>query len=138
MSSAAACAYHRLSDEEILALLHSFQEEIDLFVRYGMSYPQGVQYTAYGLDLIDAIIRVDKRRFYFSVFHGMDINDCKKAALFAYWIIKFRPITITSPEHINTLGYNRVVQKPQFLNNNRFKTTKNTDFAQNPCFLGDL
>jgi hypothetical protein len=33
---------------------------------------------------------------------------------------------------------NRVVQKLQFLNNNRLKTTKNTDFVRNPCFLGDL
>jgi hypothetical protein len=31
-----------------------------------------------------------------------------------------------------------VVQKLQFLNNNRLKTTKNMDFVRNPCFLGDL
>jgi hypothetical protein len=33
---------------------------------------------------------------------------------------------------------NRVVQKLQFLNNNRLKTTKNADFVKNQRFLEDL
>ncbi|MDR2176647.1 MAG: hypothetical protein LBP20_01230 [Treponema sp.] len=33
---------------------------------------------------------------------------------------------------------NRVVQKLQFLNNNRLKTTKNADFAKKPAFFGRL
>jgi hypothetical protein len=34
--------------------------------------------------------------------------------------------------------FNRVVQKLQFLNNNRLKTAKNADFIKNMRFLEDL
>jgi hypothetical protein len=104
MSARASQQYQRLSDEDVWDVLHLFQEEIDHFIRYVRGYPEDLQYTVCGLDLIDAIIRVDKRQVYFSVFHGMDINDCKKAALFAYWIVKFRPIRITDPRYLNRLG----------------------------------
>jgi hypothetical protein len=43
----------------------------------------------------------------------------------------------TIDKHLNKTN-NRVVQKSRFLNNNRLKTTKNTDSRQNPCFWGDL
>jgi hypothetical protein len=36
------------------------------------------------------------------------------------------------------IRYNRVVQKLQFLNNNRLKTAKNADFVKNMRFLEDL
>jgi hypothetical protein len=98
--------YQRLPDEAIRDFLRLFEEEIGFFMRYVRGYTEDTQYVVCGLDLIDAIIRVDKRQFYFSVFHGMDINNCKKAALFAYWLVKLRPIKIVDTRHINTPGYN--------------------------------
>jgi hypothetical protein len=70
-----------------------------------------IQYTVCGLDIIEAIIRVDKRLAYFRIFHNMEINDCKKAALFAYWIIKFRPVKITDERYKNRMGYNDQVNE---------------------------
>jgi hypothetical protein len=104
--SAGGHQYQRLSDKDILDNLRMFQEEIDYFMRYVRGYPEDVQYVVCGLDTIDAIIRVDKRQFYFSVFHGMNINDRKKAALFAYWLVKFRPIKIVDDQHRNKIDYN--------------------------------
>jgi hypothetical protein len=98
--------YQRLPNNDIIDILRSFQDEIAYFIRYVQGYPDEVRYEVCGLDIIDAIIRVDKRRFYFDVFHGMAINDCKKAALFAYWIVKFRPIKIIDDRHRNGPGYN--------------------------------
>ncbi len=43
----------------------------------------------------EAAVRIDKRREYFVIFHDeTEINEVKEAALWAYWIIKFRPIGI--------------------------------------------
>jgi hypothetical protein len=104
--------YQRLSDDDIMDLLLSLQEEIEYFIRYVQGYPTNLRYVICGLDLIDVIIRVDKRRHYFSVFHGgLDINDCKKAALFAYWLVKFRPIKITDRRYVNKVGYNTHVNE---------------------------
>jgi hypothetical protein len=36
------------------------------------------------------------------------------------------------------IRYNRVVQKLQFMNNNRLKTARNADFVKNMRFLEDL
>jgi hypothetical protein len=98
--------YQRLPDEDIVVLLRSLREEIEYFMYYVRGYPKNMDYVVCGLDLIDMIIRVDKRRYYFQVFHGMDINDCKKAALFAYWIMKFRPIKIVDDRYRNKFGNN--------------------------------
>lgn len=44
--------------------------------------------------LFEIIIRVDKRKDYFNVFHEhTEINEAKEAALLAYWILKFRPFS---------------------------------------------
>jgi len=45
--------------------------------------------------LIDIIIRVDKRRKYYSYFHRLiEIDERKEAGLMAYWVIKFHPISL--------------------------------------------
>ena len=51
--------------------------------------------------LIDIIVRVDKRKAYYYCFHGMEINECKEAALYAYWILKLRPFSITDKKYQN-------------------------------------
>lgn len=43
----------------------------------------------------ELFIRIDKRKDYFTIYHkGTNINEIKKAALLAYWLIKFKPIII--------------------------------------------
>lgn len=45
--------------------------------------------------LAEIAVRVDKRAQYYSYFHeGMNISERKRAGLYAYWIVKFRPFTI--------------------------------------------
>ena len=77
----------------------------------GLEYPSDLQYTVCVIDLIDAILRVDKRICYYKVFHNMDCNEGKKAALYAYWIAKFRPIMITDKRFINKDGYNNQINE---------------------------
>ena len=95
--------YERLSDDHLIEILRFLEEQFDTFLQYGLGYTKG-QYLISGLDIIDAILRVDKRINYFRYFHeGMEINECKKAALFAYWIIKLRPIKIIDSELKNNV-----------------------------------
>ncbi|MDR0312654.1 MAG: hypothetical protein LBI14_03565 [Treponema sp.] len=103
-------AYEQLSNDEISILLKDFQISIEDFFR-GLEIPIGIQYTVCGLDLIDTILRVDKRIHYFKIFHGMECNEGKKAALYAYWISKFRPIMITDPRYLNVDGYNNMINE---------------------------
>ena len=43
----------------------------------------------------EAALRIDKRQEYFVLFHDETIiNEVKKAALWSYWLIKFKPIHI--------------------------------------------
>lgn len=98
--------YQVLPLNDIFIMLQALQEEFEDYLHYGLGYRDN-QYVVSGVDIIDAIIRFDKRKTYFYFFHGMKINDEKKAALFAYWIIKFRPVKIidskikNKKEHIN-------------------------------------
>lgn len=98
--------YQRPSDDELIKIIRYFDEEIKYFMDYVFGSGESIQYHVCGLDIIDTVIRVDKRLKYFRIFHNMDINECKKAALYAYWLVKFRPIKITDPKHTNRLGYN--------------------------------
>ena len=51
-----------------------------------------------GRILGDIIVRVDKRSDYFLIFHEQThISEIKKAALYAYWILKLKPLSVVSP-----------------------------------------
>jgi hypothetical protein len=104
-------SYQRPSDDELMSILRFMDEEIHFFIHYVLGLDKNVQYCVCGIDLIDAIIRVDKRLTYFRIFHDMEINECKKVALYAYWIIKFRPIKIFDSGHINKSGLNDKVNE---------------------------
>ena len=41
----------------------------------------------------------------------MDCNEGKKAALYAYWIAKLRPIMIIDPKYIDADGYNNKINE---------------------------
>jgi len=83
--------YKLLPINDIFVILQALQEEFDFYLNYGLGY-RNDQYIVSGIDIIDAIIRVDKREAYFHFFHNLKINDEKKAALFAYWIAKLHPV----------------------------------------------
>ena len=111
MSNSPVSPYTRLPFDEMRSILQRIEVAIDDFLNYTLGYGGRIQYTVCVLDLIDVIIRVDKRQHYFKVFHNnMDINEGKKAALFAYWIAKLRPIKIIG-EQKDTLGYNDSVNE---------------------------
>ena len=110
MTSRKAC-YKRLSDNEFIAILKDIKEEFDDYLQYGLGYRRE-QYFICGLDIVDAIIRVDKRLAYFSYFHkGMKINAGKAAALFAYWIIKLRPIKIVDDKLTNSVEHSAKINE---------------------------
>ena len=104
-------AYQQLPYSEVKTILKELQVEIDDFLNIVLHYDKKIAYKVCGMDLIDIILRVDKRIHYFQVFHGMDCNESKKAALFAYWIVKLRPIMITDPKYINADGYNNKINE---------------------------
>jgi len=109
--SSVSAQYQLLPHTEIISILKNLENSINDFLNYTLGYDGKVEYTVCVIDLIDAIIRVDKRQHYFKVFHNnMNINEGKKAALFAYWIVKFRPIKIIG-QHLNTKGYNDTVNE---------------------------
>jgi len=90
--------------------LQALQEEFEDYLQYGLGYSKG-QYTISGVDMIDAIIRVDKRLVYFRYFHDMKINNDKKAALFAYWIVKLRPVRLIDDSLKNDKAHAYVNEK---------------------------
>ena len=101
----------QLPNSEIKTMMKELQVVIDDFLKIGLQYGNKVKYTVCGIDLIDIILRVDKRIYHYQVFHGMDCNEGKKAALFAYWIAKLRPIMITDPRYLNADGYNNKINE---------------------------
>jgi len=103
--------YQNPSDEELIKGICYFNEEISFFIHYVLGYGENIRYSVCGLDIMEAIIRVDKRSTYFRIFHDMEINECKKAALYAYWIVKLRPIKFIDDEQINEPGFNDQVNE---------------------------
>jgi hypothetical protein len=70
------------------------------------AYPKDLQYDISGIDMLDLIVRVDKRKVYYWCFHdGMEIDELKVAALCAYWILKLKPIRITDSRYANRKEY---------------------------------
>ena len=79
-------------------ILQLFQKRFDEFLLLKGFPPETERYTSF-YSLVDIIIRVDKRKAYYYCFHSMEINECKEAALYAYWIIKLRPFSITDKKY---------------------------------------
>ena len=92
--------YERIPYEDIEKILQLFQRRFDEFLLLKGFPPETEKYVSF-YSLIDIIIRVDKRKAYYHCFHDMRINECKEAALYAYWIIKLRPFSITDKNYRN-------------------------------------
>ena len=49
--------------------------------------------------LAEVFVRVDKRKDYFLIYHDETyMNEIKEAALISYWILKFKPFEVVSPD----------------------------------------
>lgn len=49
--------------------------------------------------LAEVLVRVDKRKDYFVIYHDdTEMNEIKEAALLAYWLIKFKPFSVKNPD----------------------------------------
>ena len=94
--------YERIPYEEIEKVLQIFSKRFDEFLIL-KGFPLETEKHISFFTLIDIIVRVDKRKAYYHCFHGMEINECKEAALYAYWIIKLRPFTITDKNYKNNV-----------------------------------
>jgi hypothetical protein len=90
--------YERIPNEDIEKLLKLFNKRFDVFLSLKGFPPEVEKHISY-LTLMDIIVRVDKRKAYYQCFHNMEINECKEAALYAYWILKLRPFTITDAKY---------------------------------------
>jgi len=102
--------YQPPPNDQIFAILSELHQEFHDFLNCGLGYNQD-QYVICGADVLDVIIRVDKRLLYFDIFHDININDEKKAALFAYWINKLRPVKIIDASLKNQKAHANINEK---------------------------
>jgi hypothetical protein len=92
--------YIRIPNDEIYPIIKRFHDNFKAFLAK-KGFPADIAFHMSVLDIIDIINRVDKRRAYYFCFHEeMKIDECKVAALYAYWILKFKPFTITDKRYI--------------------------------------
>jgi hypothetical protein len=92
--------YEPLESSEIMDVLAGIHDSLDDFFKMPeydyVNWP--IENWSVEIDdhaLIDVIIRVHKRKAYYSYFHGlMQIDERKEGGLMAYWLIKLRPITL--------------------------------------------
>jgi hypothetical protein len=93
--SAGGERYIHLPDDQLKAILDSFKRCIKDYLFKVRKFPLDLAYDVSPVDLIDMIIRVDKRNAHYLYFHkGMQINEAKKIGLYMYWFLKFKPIRI--------------------------------------------
>ena len=86
-------AYEKIGITEVNNSLKDLKERFKDFLEQ-FKYPSDLQYFISDGDLIEAIVRVDKREAYYYCFHNMEIHERKTVALYVYWILRFRPFTI--------------------------------------------
>jgi hypothetical protein len=94
--------YNQIPQEDIEKAIKLFYNRFQDFLPL-KGFPPGTEFHIAFLTLVDIIIRVDKRKAYYHCFHNMTINECKEAALYAYWMLKLRPFTITDKRLKNNL-----------------------------------
>lgn len=91
-------SYERIPYKRIEKIIQIFIKRFDEFLTL-KGFPPDIIKNISFFTLIDIIVRVDKRKAYYYCFHNMEINECKEAALYAYWILKLRPFSITDVKY---------------------------------------
>ena len=57
----------------------------------------------------EIIVRVDKRKDYFQIFHeDTEMIEIKQAALIGYWLVKFKPLSIRSNSEVHKTRYSGI------------------------------
>lgn len=92
--------YQDIKTDELIDELGMFQQQFKKYLALS-GYAPDTQIAVSTRALVDAVIRTHKRKAYYRFFHNnMEISECKIAALYAYWIIKYRPFTITDARYV--------------------------------------
>jgi len=94
--------YKQMPQKEIEDKIKFFDKRFKDFLTFKGFY-EDVKYNISYISIMDVIIRVDKRKAYYMCFHNMEINECKEVALYAYWILKLRPFSITDARYKRSL-----------------------------------
>lgn len=93
--------YPKISRELLKKQIDEFQQTIEDFLIFS-EYTDDFDYYVSDYVLAEIFIRIDKRRVYYLYFHeGVVINERKRAALLAYWILKLRPIQVNDVRERN-------------------------------------
>ncbi|GHT88017.1 hypothetical protein FACS1894137_16010 [Spirochaetia bacterium] len=96
-----ALKYTRIPNEEIYPIIKRCYDRFKIFLAK-KGFPDNIEFNMSVFDIVDIINRVDKRRAYYYCFHEeMEIDECKVAALYAYWVLKLKPFTITDKRYFN-------------------------------------
>jgi hypothetical protein len=86
--------YADITKQEVFDLMRLFEEEFKNFLQVS-NYPKDLEYSISRRNIIEVIVRVDKRDAYFHCFHDIEMSERKSASLYAYWLLKFKPFFIT-------------------------------------------
>ena len=95
-----ACRYKRPDSEHVIHEARELQMMFHTFCEEEKINIENVETRL--VSLIDCIERVDKRKYYFMIYHrdanpkkAMRISELKEMGLYCYWILKLRPFWIT-------------------------------------------
>jgi hypothetical protein len=87
--------YEQMTIDELASQAASFERMLKTFLIIA-GYPSDLKYNIDVRAVVEIITRADKRAAYYSFFHnGNKIHEMKRVGILAYWLLKFKPITIT-------------------------------------------
>lgn len=88
--------YQPLTQEELRSVWEKHKVIIESFIKHN-GYDSAKVYI--NENTVMAIVaKVHQRREYFEYFHGLDMSECKEAALICFWYIKLRPLCAISKQ----------------------------------------
>lgn len=98
--------YNRLSEDILYSLLGAVLERFREYLQVTEELKTEDVDVNTSL-LCEALVRIDKRKDYFLIFHdSTDISEIKETALLAYWLIKLKPFRVNKD---NTAMYKKYV-----------------------------
>lgn len=97
--------YNGLSDEEIAEQMTKIQSLFNDYLKTSILIRDDVIWSDELLSSI--VIRIDQRKHYYKYFHSQyldgdidlrNISQIKEIALLCYWLVKYKPFTISNPD----------------------------------------
>jgi len=87
--------YQPMSVNEVYLEAELWEKRLRTFLKIA-GYPDDLKYIVDARAIVEMIVRFDKRTAYYSFFHdGSKIHEMKRIGILVYWLLKFRPVTIT-------------------------------------------